>query len=165
MDNPRTKLDILYQESLSDIADILTRIEKINTDSENITTVINKFNAIEALTDKKLDAINSVTKLYNENIYLALIATFIFTATIGGCVGYFFIKEQMQASVFLNELKKVTDLRLKFEAEQSMLMLAKRNGIEFLKEGLVLPTTKPIQHILTSKNYLLYKYSDKDGVN
>jgi len=166
MVDPRTKLDILYQDTLGDITDILTRIEKINTDSGNITTVIEKFNAIEERADKKLDDINSVTKLYNENIYLALIATFLFTAVIGGSVGYFVIKEQLQTSVFENELKKVTDARLKFEEEQSVLMLAKRNGVEFFKDYLVLPTTKPVQHLIESKGYnegyLVYYYSEKD---
>ena len=100
MGDPRTKLDILYQESLGDIDKIITRIEKINTDSENITTVIKKFNAIEGRADKKIDDINSATKLFNKNIYIALACTFLFTSLSGSVSGYIFFKEELQTKVF-----------------------------------------------------------------
>jgi hypothetical protein len=156
MEAPRTKLDVLYQESLGDISGILTRIENINTGSENITKLIEKFNSIESRADKKIDDINSATKLFNKNIYIALACIFLFTSVIGAVSGYIFFKEELQTKVFENELKKISDSRLKFEEENQSKILAEKNGVIFYSDGISIPTKTP--DIEAAEGHAIYRY-------
>lgn len=140
MSEARKKLEVLYEDGLGDIDAIVKRLEKLSDDTGNLTTAINKFNNAEVLMDKKIDDLNSVTKLFNKNIYIALACTFLFTAVIGAVSGYILFKEELQTKVFENELKKVTDARLDFEKQQTFMVLAKRSGVIFGSNAIILPT-------------------------
>ncbi len=139
MSEARSKLDILYGSVLGDIDKIITRIETLNTNSMSIKTTIEKFNNIEKGADKKLDEINTITKRFNKNSYIALAGTFMITALIGLGVGYYTFYGTLQSVVFETQLKKVADLRLQFEQDNQFMMLAKRKGLVFYPNAVVLP--------------------------
>ncbi|MGZ8174002.1 MULTISPECIES: hypothetical protein [Methylobacter] len=164
MSEARSKLDIIYNSVLGDIDKIIARIEALNASSTSITAAIEKFNRLESRTDKKLDEINTFTKVFNKNTYIALACTFIITSLIGAGVGYYLFSETLQSVVFEDHLKKVGDARLKFETEQEAMMLAKRKGIVFYSNGIALPikNTNELRSAtgdkLISKGTLLYLY-------
>ncbi|MGZ4976941.1 MAG: hypothetical protein ACXV8O_07300 [Methylobacter sp.] len=155
MSEARTKLDIIYNSVLGDIDTIIARIEALNASSTSITTAIEKFNCLESRTDKKLDEINTFTKVFNKNTTIALACTFIVTSCIGAGVGYYQLAERLQSVVFEDHLKKVTDARLKFEAEQQAMMLAKRKGIVFYSNGIALPIKNPNELRVTAGDKLI----------
>lgn len=168
MSEARSKLDIIYNSVLGDIDTVIARIEALNASSASITTAIEKFNRLESRTDKKLDEINTFTKTFNKNTGIALAGAFIVTSVIGAGVGagvgYYQLSGTLQSIIFEDHLKKVTDARLKFEAEQQAMMLAKRKGIVFYSNGIALPIKNPNElssasgDKLVSKGALLYLY-------
>lgn len=153
---------------MGDIDTVIARIEALNARSTSITTAIEKFNCLESRTDKKLDEINTFTQAFNKHTAIALASTFIVTSLIGAGVragvGYYQLSERLQSVVFEDQLKKVSDAQLKFEAEQEAMMLAKRKGIVFYSNGIALPIKNPNElssasgDKLVSKGALLYLY-------
>jgi hypothetical protein len=159
MSEARAKLDIIYNSVLGDIDTVIARIEALNASSTSITATIEKFNCLESRTDKKLDEINSFTKAFNKNTAIALAGTFIVTSAIGAGVGagvgYYQLSERLQSVVFEDQLKKVSDARLKFEADQKAMMLAKRKGIVFFNNGIALPIKNPNELRATTGDKLI----------
>jgi hypothetical protein len=163
MSEARAKLDIIYNSVLGDIDTVIARIEALNASSTSITTAIEKFNCLESRTDKKLDEINAFTKTFNKNTAIALASTFIVTSLIGAGVGagagYYQLSERLESVVFEDQLKKVSDARLKFEEDQKAMMLAKRKGIVFFSNGIALPIKNPNELRLTTDDKLISRGS------
>ncbi|MGZ4953522.1 MAG: hypothetical protein ACXV8Q_00300 [Methylobacter sp.] len=161
MSEARKKLEVLYEDGLGDIEAIVERIEKLFAATGNITTAIKKFNDAEVQMDKKIDDINAAAKVFNKRSYLTLAGAFIITAMAGFAVGYFTFKETLQKVVFEDELKKVSDARLKFEAENQSMMFAKQNGVIFYSDSVGLPT-KRVEDLRTTggdkPGYIYYPY-------
>jgi hypothetical protein len=156
MGDPRTKLDILYQETFGDIADLLTRIEKINTDSENITTVIKKFKAIEERADKKIDDINIAAKVFTKRSYIILAGAFILAILVGVMIGHFTYKESLQGLEIEHAYKNLSEKQLEFELQHEKMMLANREGVIFYDDGISIPTKNPDTE--TVEGHAIYRY-------
>jgi hypothetical protein len=130
-------------------------LRDMNSDSENVKTLIKTFSNLDALAKKKIDDINTASSFFVGQTYAALAITFVACSAIGVAVGYLGSQKAfttyIEQSVLRDRTAALVNEELRIDQEKQQLALcykAQENHVKFFNNAIELPVS--LQKMQTS---------------
>ncbi len=153
----------LLKDQLESAIRSANQLSDLNADSKHVMAIIDRFNALENLTEKKMEAIHQASRLFSKKAYVSIGIAFLIATIIGLSAGYFVAQNTFKAYLHDHILKDQTralalaQIELQKErASMANYVKAQAQGVLFYENAIVLPVAP--EQIQTHEGQGVYFY-------
>lgn len=115
------------------------RIQQVNSNAQNITDTIAKFDGLKGEVEILVIDVNKAGRLLTRHVLIFCAGCFLITAAAGFFAGYYAFTKSFENTVIQTTLNNLAEKDIEFSQKHQNFNKALQAGVEFYSNALVLP--------------------------